>query len=453
MSEVICCVQNIHIRELIARMHWVVRIRWAFIAACVAGALAAILPQTAFHLQPVYFFGVAIFLTLANLYYRASLRHVDAACVGTLELREHCFRHVLGDYLALAVIVYALGTVETPVMFLVLPNIFLAALFFTRRQGLGIAVMGLVLVTLPVALEAGGVLPVVNIYGSQLKADMLGNTKVLLSYLVLFTACVLTCWYLISEITDSLIENELELEDSYQSMVLLDEEKTRATTRATHELKAPLAAIKSYVYTLEAGYAGELPEQARNVVHRIGVRCDRLLEEVTDIIRLSNLKTYVITGDQLKPLDLMDALSREVDEARHIAAPRRIEVEFDPTLSRPLRVRANDEHLRTLFSNLLTNAVNYSRAGDRVTVRLRQEPEHLTVEIADQGIGIPAELLKRVFEEHFRANNAVAHHESGTGLGLPIVRATARLLDAELNLESAEGVGTTATLRFKRTDQ
>jgi hydrogenase maturation protease len=453
MDEVIHCVQNIHVRELISRIHWAVRIRWAFISTLAVASLFSLILSYRYQIQPGYFIAVAVFLVMTNTIYSRQVAKADVACVGTLELQRLCFHQVLGDYMALAVVVYALGSVETPVMFLVLPNMLLAALFFDRKKSLALLIMGLGFVVAPLILEAAGILPVVTIFGSGLKEQMLSDPTVLLTYLGIFFACVMICWYLVLEITKTLIDNELELEDSYESMVRLDEEKTRATTRATHELKAPLAAIKSYVYTLDQGYAGELPEKARTIVNRIGARSDHLLAEITDIIRLSNLKTYVVTGEQLVPVDLCTAVAQEVRDAKALGNSRQISIRLSGADDQVVMVSATAEHLKTIISNLIHNAVNYSNDGGIVDVMIQRVHgddgrNRVAVKVKDQGIGIAEEALKSVFDEHYRAKNAVDHNNTGTGLGLPIVKATARLLDAEVDLKSKLGAGTTATVTF-----
>ena len=97
-------------------------------------------------------------------------------------------------------------------------------------------------------------------------------------------------------------------------LIKIDKEKTQSTLLATHELKAPFAAIKSYIYTLRDGYCGELPEKAQAVVVRIGDRCDQISNRITDIIHLSNLRTLVVTDMRLVPVDLMAIVAEEARE-------------------------------------------------------------------------------------------------------------------------------------------
>ncbi len=441
-ETIICCVQDVHTRELVDRIGWAVQLRWFFVAACFGMALFAVTRIAPLALEPGLFAAVGTVLLLANGFYHWQAQQAKVQCPSISDLRRLCLVQVMGDYLALAVVTYALGTVETPVLFLVLPNIIVVALFFTRRQGLAVTLVALVMVTSPLVLEAAGILPERVLFDSPVKRLLLDEPLALASFLGVLVTCVLLCWYLVSVITERLIANEIELEQSYEQMVRLDEQRTRAVLVGTHELKAPLAAIKSYVFTLRDGYAGELPDKAQVIVERIGRRCDRLLFKITDIMRLSNLRTYVYTGTQFEDVDLVAALSQFVVEAEELGRPRHIAVALENRIVGPRRVRATREHLHTLFSNLLANAVQYSYDGGQVLVRAISADKQIVVEVEDHGIGIAADAKDRIFDEYYRTSAAAAHYEGGTGLGLPIVKATARLLGAKVEVRDAQSQGT-----------
>lgn len=449
-NAIICCVQDVHVRELITRVGWAVRVRWVFVAGCAGAAVGALLPIAPPGMHVMDFIGVGLFLAAVNLIFQRQARTAELRCVGMIELRRYCFVQVLADYLALAAVVYVLGGVETPVMFMVVLNVVVAALFFQRVQSLLISLMGLGLVLSPLLLVAVGLLAPRPLFADPLADRVAGNWYYVSAYLVTLLATVLVCWYIVSTITARLIHNELELEQSNENLLRLDEEKTRATLRGTHELKAPLAAIKNYVYVLEAGYAGSLPPKAAEIIARIGRRCDRLLAKITDIMRLSNLRTYVYTGTQYQALDLDQALTEVVREAADLGQARGIRIEYQNCAAEPAIVRATHEHLHTLFMNLLSNAVNYSHDKGTVRVRLSLKPRSVIVDVADQGIGIAKEALPKIFDEYHRTRAAAAHHEGGTGLGLAIVKATVRLLGARIDVQSAEGAGSVFTVEFPR---
>ena len=109
-----------------------------------------------------------------------------------------------------------------------------------------------------------------ELIGSDLAARLADHRPLTTVYVAGTFGVFLTCWYLVAQLANGLRVREQRLQDDYDRLVRLGEQKVRATLRATHELKAPLAAIKSYVYTMRDGYTGELPPATRAVVLRIG---------------------------------------------------------------------------------------------------------------------------------------------------------------------------------------
>jgi two-component system phosphate regulon sensor histidine kinase PhoR len=106
-------------------------------------------------------------------------------------------------------------------------------------------------------------------------------------------------------------------------------------------------------------------------------------------------------------------------------------------------VRANPDQIKSLWNNLVSNAIKYNREGGRVTATLVQEGDRLIASIADTGIGIPKEAMARLFSEFFRADNAKAVSRMGTGLGLSIVKEIVERAGGQITVESEIDKGTT----------
>ena len=104
--------------------------------------------------------------------------------------------------------------------------------------------------------------------------------------------------------------------------------------------------------------------------------------------------------------------------------------------------------LRELFHNLIDNAVKYTPAGGRVTIRLSQEDGHPLCTVTDTGIGIPAEHQHRIFERFYRVDKSHSRQTGGTGLGLAIVKHVAEVHQAQIRLTSTPGQGTAVSIRF-----
>ena len=459
-ENIIHCVQDVHVKELVKRLDWSVKIRWyyIFVSSFLILCVYWMFNGHAIRLRYDYLIGANIFLFLCNSLYQYQLRYSYDKCLGTHELRLYLMLQIISDYLALTFVVYALGSIETPILIMIIPNSILSTLFFTPRQSLMITLSGLTLVMMPLLMEYFNMIPIISIYEHSFKTVLFSDFAIFSGFLFILYACIIFCWYLLSSITSQLIRNELVLEQSYQDMLKLDEEKTQATLRSTHELKAPLAAIKSYIYSIQAGYAGDINEKIQKIVERIGKRCDYLLDNVTDIIKLGNLKSYVVSEHRFHPVNLLAFLEKFLPGMNALTAEKHINIHlYNQQNNVNKTIMATEDNLQLIFSNLITNAINYSHDNGKIDIVLNDVVFNgrncVCVSIEDQGIGIAAEHIDKIFQEHFRTNEAVAFYEGGTGLGLSIVQVCCRILDAQLQINSSPGQGTVVKVYFCISDK
>ncbi|MGQ9729703.1 MAG: sensor histidine kinase [Candidatus Zipacnadales bacterium] len=219
--------------------------------------------------------------------------------------------------------------------------------------------------------------------------------------------------------------------------------------KVSHELKAPLAAIGSYVKILLEGITGSLTPQQEEMLRRVDRRCTLLIQSVNDLLALSRVRLE-------KPADAMTEvrLSTILESVVALQAPRAEEAgitlsfHHDPDL--PL-VTGNPDEIEELAGNLISNAIKYTPRGGQVVVETVCNGQCALVRVADTGIGIPAEDLPRLFEEFHRCANARASEIEGTGLGMAIVKTIADRHGATISVESKEGQGTTVQVAFPLT--
>lgn len=207
------------------------------------------------------------------------------------------------------------------------------------------------------------------------------------------------------------------------------------TANVSHELKTPLTSISGYAEIMKNGIAK--PEDIPRFAGHIYTESARLISLVDDIIQLSRLDEH----DQKMPREEVDllALSREAaDRLRERAEKRgiRITVSGDPAAVYGVRTL-----LEEMVYNLCENAVKYNAEHGLVTVRVKKEAAHITLTVADTGIGIPPEHQARIFERFYRVDKSHSKETGGTGLGLSIVKNAAQYHNARISLESRPGEG------------
>lgn len=214
----------------------------------------------------------------------------------------------------------------------------------------------------------------------------------------------------------------------------------------THELKTPVASIRLYLETLQRR---DLEPDKRKEFYRIMLDdSDRLLQTIEQVLRAGRAGRSSRLFHRTE-VNLGELVSECVDLARvrsHLPAEC-IRLTKRPSATDPVLVLGDPDELKGAVMNLIDNAVKYST--DRVEVRIkveRRDPKHATVEVTDQGIGIPATELKHVFKRFYRVPGTVTIKVKGTGLGLFIVRSVIEKHGGKVTVESA-GTGKGSTFR------
>jgi two-component system phosphate regulon sensor histidine kinase PhoR len=219
-------------------------------------------------------------------------------------------------------------------------------------------------------------------------------------------------------------------------------EKLRAefVANVSHELKTPLTAIKGYVETLKNS-AKDDPAAMVRFLDIIDKQAQRLENLVNDLLILSSIESkeekISISAEPLpKIIHAVLALQKKVieDKGHHVT------VDIPDDLP---NVLADRQRLEQVFLNLLDNAVKFTAPGGQIGIQARWNDPFVIVEVKDNGMGIAAEHLSRVFERFYRVDKARSRDTGGTGLGLAIVRQIVSAHQGKIEVESFPGVGST----------
>lgn len=205
---------------------------------------------------------------------------------------------------------------------------------------------------------------------------------------------------------------------------------------ASHELKTPVASIQAAAETL--GHAlDEDPVAARRFAANLLRDAERLSRIVRDLLDLSRLESERGALDSVR-LDLL--AKEETDRISERTEQAKLSIEAVLT---PVTVHGSRQDLALLLSNLLDNAVRYTRAGGTIRVRVENHNGDARLTVSDTGIGIPARELPRIFERFYRVDRARARETGGTGLGLAIVKHVVEQHGGRVEAQSDLGRGST----------
>ncbi len=210
---------------------------------------------------------------------------------------------------------------------------------------------------------------------------------------------------------------------------------------ASHELKTPVASIVGLAAALER--AGDDPEATYRFVGMLGREVERLSDLVCDLLDLSRLEN---DAGPHEPVRVDGILLEQCEKLRGDADRAGLRMQVAEPAAVRVMGRAND--LARMVHNLLANAIRYTPAGGSVCVALGVEAGHVTIVVADSGVGIPPADLDRVFERFYRVDAARDRETGGTGLGLAIVRHVAETHGGDVAVRSTLGRGSTFTVRL-----
>jgi two-component system phosphate regulon sensor histidine kinase PhoR len=215
---------------------------------------------------------------------------------------------------------------------------------------------------------------------------------------------------------------------------------------ASHELRTPLTAIRGFAETLRDGAVDD-PQIAKKFVGNIVDNAVRLQRLVDDLLELSRSESPEARFD-LAPVDPSPIAAKVIAAFEQKASQKKLELGVAGPA--PASVLADARALDQVLMNLVDNAVKYTPAGGKVSVRFAEDGARIAIEVADSGPGIAASHLPRIFERFYRVDAGRSREQGGTGLGLAIVKHLVQRMHGEISVESKPGRGSTFRVRLAR---
>lgn len=219
----------------------------------------------------------------------------------------------------------------------------------------------------------------------------------------------------------------------------VDRMKSEFISLASHQLRTPLSAVKTYAHMLMEGYMGDLVPAQKKALRTILSASNRMNELVNMLLNVTRVESgsLAITS---KPHNLQRLAEEVVREMELAASEKSIVLKLDLPKT-ACSVKTDNLLAKEILINLLTNAIKYTPDGGHVSLKLSNRPDSAVFCVTDTGIGIPAYSQEHIFTKFFRAQNVVKHETTGTGLGLYLVKGLAEALGGRVWFSSQEDVG------------
>jgi len=221
--------------------------------------------------------------------------------------------------------------------------------------------------------------------------------------------------------------------------------RTDFIANVSHEMKTPLAVIQSYGKLLQAP---DLPDEKRMEYAKAMTEASRRLADMmTNILKLNRLENQQIYPNPTV-FDIGEQLCESLLLYENVWESKHIDIETD--IAEGVCVYADAELLSLVWSNLFSNAFKFTEEGGKVSLSLAADDTYATVRITDTGCGMSAEVGAHIFEKFYQGDTS--HATQGNGLGLALVKRVVDILQGEIGVESTVGVGSTFTVKIRRTE-
>jgi two-component system sensor histidine kinase GlrK len=227
----------------------------------------------------------------------------------------------------------------------------------------------------------------------------------------------------------------------------LDRLKADFTAHVSHELRTPLTAIREGTALLLEGISGPLTKSQQEILEVVRNHSQRLFQSISSMLDLSKMEAEMMDYE-FTMCDLQTLIAKSIEAVDLIARKR--DITFSCSLKGPIPMfEADENRVRQVFDNLLSNALKFSPSGAQIRVEAfpvenaNHGPVAVEIRISDEGPGIPGEEINNIFKHFYQSRNQHTRSRQGTGLGLAIARHIVEAHRGRIWAESKLGCGST----------
>ena len=342
------------------------------------------------------------------------------------------------DLVALLLLVYYTGSIESPLYMLLVFHMIIGSLILPSIVVYIIAGSFVMLFAAMLAFEHMEFIPHYHVVG-LIQIPLYDNLYFVSVFLVVFTFMIFGSVYLTSRIVGQLYDLEKDLYDSIKKINAAEKEKQQYIMGIVHEIKTPIAAVASYLDLVLQKFLGPIDETVEEKLRRAKYRTDEGIQLINDVLNISKLTLY----DQFdeEELDLEELISSVIKRLNPVATSHLIELSFKDKRGKKKKITGDKFLLDIALSNLIGNAIKYGTDGGKVEVVLGTEDNNQVITVTDNGVGIPANELPKIFNDFYRASNVKKISSDGSGLGLSVVKKVVERHGGHVKVESPSKLG------------
>jgi|GEM_PF-2066144 len=416
-------------KSLLYNVNWFISLRWVAALTIFLMTFAATnIFGVRLNYIPIYIVGFVVILYNMLLFIWFKLSQLNCkgdSCVRYAMISAHL--QIILDITALTFLIHLSGGIESPFLFVFIFHPIFASIIISDVSAYLYSVFSIAAVIIMTLLERGGVLShyhISEIFVSENISSSLYIVSSITSFVLIQVVSVIITSLIMRDFRKKQADLErirAELEEKNKKLKQKDEMRLLFLASATHDLKSPLNTITSYIQSMVDGYMGNITDEQRRVLQRILNRINGLRQLISDILILGEFESGEEKEVKSERFDIIQLLRESVEEFRPLASERGISLRFESYVERAY-VKADPLKIDEVIHNYISNAIKYNRDNGSVMVRAELKGGFVEVSVADTGIGLKEEDLKRLFTDFFRASEVKKNKIEGTGLGLAIVK-------------------------------
>jgi len=229
--------------------------------------------------------------------------------------------------------------------------------------------------------------------------------------------------------------------NSFEKLAEISRMKSEFISVVSHQLRSPLTNLKWAIDLIMSGELGKIEEQQVEYFKILKENNERMMELVEDLLYVSRIETATLS-QRKSEISLVDFIEKTILRFEPFARASNIKINFNFEKNLPLAF-VDPDQMKQVVENLLDNAIRYIKKGGKIDISLSKRNSFFYFEIKDNGIGIPQEDQKYIFQKFFRSKNVLKYQTQGSGLGLFIVKSIIERSGGKIGFKSQEGQGTT----------
>lgn len=413
------------------RNRWLILLRWWAVGMLVAMVLGVEL-LAGLTIETFAVAGIAVVIALYNVVLARALPRVPAARARFHGL-HFALVQIVADLLALMALIYVTGGVESPfypffIFHVIIGSLILPGSVVVLTIGIALTVM------LAGAIgEAVGMLPhhaIAGLYSVPLHTQPVFITV----HFLIFTVTLFVSTFLANSVSKELYQRERALTNAYTALEEAEQAKSRYVMSVVHDLKTPITAAITYLNMILDRNFGDVRTELEHPLERSRVRLSGAITTINDILQFTQLK---LTSEITRiPVNVTRVIDDIIQEMQILFSAKKVRVSSWTNAAGDISCAGDHVLLRLALGNLVSNAHKYTPEGGAVEVHINVRGGEVTIEVADNGIGVAPDEQQKIFNDFYRSLDAKKRGIEGTGLGLSVVQYIVRQHKGSIRLES-----------------